>query len=163
MSTCVHEIGHAIGMAHEQTRPDRDDNITVNTANIQSGWASQFAKNSKGFDSKPYCYYSVMHYGMYAASGNGKAVMVPKNCSTSWEGSATCPTYFGDEGSKTSPGLQGCDVEQLKMTYSCTGTGPGPVDGNCKDNFTNCGDFTSYCSSVSILKNTYCRKSCGAC
>lgn len=134
----------------------------MNFNSIQSGWASQFKKNLSGFDNKPYCYYSVMHYGMYAAGTGGK-VMVPKNCANSWEGSATCPTYFGDEGSKSQAGLQKCDIEQLKMTYKCTGDGPTPPTPGCKDNYTNCSDFSSYCSSVPILKNTYCNKTCGKC
>ena len=35
---------HALGMGHEQARPDRDDYVTVHWQNIKSGMASQFEK-----------------------------------------------------------------------------------------------------------------------
>jgi hypothetical protein len=40
----VHEIGHAIGWFHEQSRPDRDRHIRVNFNLIPAEWHSQFDK-----------------------------------------------------------------------------------------------------------------------
>lgn len=58
-------MGHAIGFQHEQTRPDRDGYVSIQTQNIQSGVAYNFMKypstqvNNYGV---PYDYTSVMHY-----------------------------------------------------------------------------------------------------
>lgn len=38
-----HELGHALGLFHEQSRTDRGNWITINTANIKPAWQSEFA------------------------------------------------------------------------------------------------------------------------
>lgn len=78
---CSHEIGHAIGFYHEQSRPDRDKFIRINLANIVSGMESNFYKYSRGkIDSlgTPYDYGSLMHYRSTAFSRNGKPTIVAK-------------------------------------------------------------------------------------
>ena len=40
----VHELLHVVGVKHEQCRPDRDDYITIDWSNIQSGGPSQYYK-----------------------------------------------------------------------------------------------------------------------
>jgi hypothetical protein len=68
----VHEIGHALGYFHEQSRIDRDTYVTINEANIQDAFLSNFNKYSAffGFDFGDYDYGSIMHYGAYAWSNN---------------------------------------------------------------------------------------------
>lgn len=70
----VHEIGHAVGLFHEQTRQDRDAYVKINFENITSGQAYNFNKYSAGSgqDTGPYDYDSIMHYDSYAFSANGK-------------------------------------------------------------------------------------------
>lgn len=45
----IHEIGHAIGLLHEQCRYDRDNYITVNIANIKPIARSNFEKRTTNY------------------------------------------------------------------------------------------------------------------
>ena len=61
-----HELGHAIGFVHEQSRPDRDDYIDIIEDNILPERKKNFLKygdqlvNTHGL---AYDYGSIMHYG----------------------------------------------------------------------------------------------------
>uniref|UniRef100_A0AC35U5H0 Zinc metalloproteinase n=1 Tax=Rhabditophanes sp. KR3021 TaxID=114890 RepID=A0AC35U5H0_9BILA len=76
-----HEISHALGMEHEQSRPDRDKFLTINAKNIKDGTEAQFTRSSisdvNSF-SIAYDYASVMHYDQFAFSSNNQKTMVPK-------------------------------------------------------------------------------------
>ena len=64
----VHEIGHVLGMYHEQGRPDRDTFITIHDGNIGGGEEHNFDKQSSAYDYGPYDFDSIMHYGQCAFS-----------------------------------------------------------------------------------------------
>lgn len=72
----VHEFMHAIGIYHEQSRPDRDNFVTINFQNVQSGFENNFEIANQAeitpdpFDN--YDYGSVMHYSEFAFSVNGR-------------------------------------------------------------------------------------------
>ncbi|KAM9366959.1 high choriolytic enzyme 1-like [Symphorus nematophorus] len=63
-----HEINHALGFQHEQTRSDRDGYVRINWENIDPHMAYNFYKQSTNNLNTPYDYSSIMHYGRTAFS-----------------------------------------------------------------------------------------------
>lgn len=79
MGSTAHEILHALGMWHEQSRCDRDTYVTINTANIQSGQSHNFDKKCSGNTSVfAYNEGSIMHYDPYAFSANSLPTITSK-------------------------------------------------------------------------------------
>ncbi|XP_051997387.1 low choriolytic enzyme-like isoform X2 [Xyrauchen texanus] len=88
-STVQHELLHALGFNHEQTRSDRDDHIQVIWENILDDKKHNFDKINTLNQGTPYDYNSVMQYERYAFSKNGLATMVPIPDSSVEIGTAT--------------------------------------------------------------------------
>uniref|UniRef100_A0A8C1I3K8 Metalloendopeptidase n=1 Tax=Cyprinus carpio carpio TaxID=630221 RepID=A0A8C1I3K8_CYPCA len=63
-----HELLHALGFYHEQTRSDRDQYVRINWKNISPNMAYNFQKQNTNNQNTPYDYGSVMHYGKTAFS-----------------------------------------------------------------------------------------------
>ena len=78
----THEILHALGVDHEQCRPDRDNSVIINYNNIRSGSAHNFNKNfdTRGFGS--FDFGSIMMYEPYAFSKNNKPTITRRDGST---------------------------------------------------------------------------------
>jgi hypothetical protein len=75
---CIHEIGHAAGLWHEQSRSDRDAFVTIIWENILPGAEANFTQHvTDGDDVGGYDYGSIMHYSRNAWSKNGNDTIVP--------------------------------------------------------------------------------------
>lgn len=73
LATILHEMGHTIGLWHEQSRPDRDTYISVNYNNLIKGSISNFNQiydNAQTFGTL-FDYASIMEYPAFSFSRNG--------------------------------------------------------------------------------------------
>ncbi|MBB6269931.1 hypothetical protein HDF26_000358 [Pedobacter cryoconitis] len=101
----VHEIGHAVGLFHEQTRGDRDDYVNVFTNNIQSGYENNFQIYKvfyNGADVGDFDFNSIMLYGSYDFSKNGQPTITKKDGSV----------FYSQRD-----GLSSKDIEGVKFLY----------------------------------------------
>ncbi len=74
----THEIGHLLGLWHEQSRIDRDNYVRIVWENIEERSKYNFAQHlTDGVDHGPYNYESIMHYSAYAFSKNGEKTIEP--------------------------------------------------------------------------------------
>lgn len=103
IGTSVHEVAHAIGMAHEQSRGDRDKFVSVNEGNIKQSAKHNFDKIAGTFSYGPYDYLSIMHYDAYAFALNPKTPTITQKDAKHKIGQRT--------------GLSKYDVKHLAVMY----------------------------------------------
>lgn len=81
VGTVCHEIMHALGFYHTQSREDRDNYVSIDVRNVQKGFESNFQKESdKASNLGSYDYGSCMHYHSKSfAIDINKNTISPKN------------------------------------------------------------------------------------
>lgn len=101
-----HEINHALGFQHEQTRSDRDRYVRINWKNIQPRMAYNFHKQNTNNLRTPYDYSSIMHYGRTAFStGYGRDTITP------------IPNARVRIGQRK--GMSRIDIQRINRLYGC--------------------------------------------
>jgi hypothetical protein len=118
----MHEMGHTLGMAHEQARPDRDQFVKVHLDNtIQD---EQFTINPGADTKRPYDVLSLMHYGAGDfATDTSKPVIEVK--AAGYAKYTTDPSEYHKYKIGNRVGLSQTDVDQLADMYK------GTVPGGC--------------------------------
>lgn len=102
IGAAIHEIGHALGLYHEQSRSDRDDFIEVMMENVDPDFAHNFDKHIQDAnDLGTYDHGSIMHYPATAFSVNGLPTIRVK----------------GGQPIGQRNGLSAGDVAAIKMMY----------------------------------------------
>lgn len=78
LGNVIHEIGHVVGLWHEQSREDRDLFVRINWGRITAGMEHNFNQHiTDGDDVGPYDFGSIMHYPRNAFSVDGSDTITP--------------------------------------------------------------------------------------
>ncbi|KAK9502786.1 hypothetical protein O3M35_011492 [Rhynocoris fuscipes] len=110
VGTIQHELLHVLGLEHEQSRPDRDNYVTILKENIKDGMEKNFKiVSTKDYSTLdvPYDYNSLMHYSAYSFTKNGKATVLPKDPSVD-------PEILGQR-----KGPSENDLKKINIMYKC--------------------------------------------
>ncbi|XP_070588514.1 meprin A subunit alpha-like isoform X2 [Erythrolamprus reginae] len=108
--TVEHELLHALGFYHEQSRTDRDDYVKIWWNEIIDGKAYNFDKYDDSFISDlntPYDYESVLHYGPYSFNKNSNVPSI----------TTKIPEFNNVIGQ--SQDMSKIDLERLNRMYHC--------------------------------------------
>ncbi|XP_070296111.1 high choriolytic enzyme 2, partial [Salvelinus sp. IW2-2015] len=98
-----HELMHALGFVHEQSRSDRDRHVSIMWENIRKG---QCPINTHHV-SIMWDRVSIMHYGRYAFSEDGGPTIIPK------------PDPNIPIGQRDGPSV--VDIQKINLLYECGG------------------------------------------
>ena len=97
LATILHEMGHVVGLWHEQTRSDRDTYVSVNYNNIIKASRFNFDIIQDNVQNlTPYDYSSLMQYPPFVQTRTGGPSIetIPAGMPLSGEGSPTAPTDY---------------------------------------------------------------------
>ena len=124
----LYTIGKVIGLSTEQSRPDRDEYVSILTENIAEGQEHKFAINSDrsvGYLGEGYDYTSIMHLSASAYSESGEITTKVKNTE---EYTAQGSPELGERLE-----LSDGDILRANRLYSC------PRPGMCENLKVNVG------------------------
>jgi len=163
-----HELMHALGFFHEQSRCDRDDYVTILTQNIQSGRENNFNKYScsqvTAFG-QTYDYDSAMHYSKYAFSKNGRPTIQAKGNPSRSLGASAYGSLTALDVAKLNSMYECGEISSTPSTSTTTTTTVGPAD-SCTDVYgSSCSSWANsgYCATshrYHTFMKYYCRESC---
>lgn len=130
-STCnrgsaIHELGHALGLWHEQSRLDAPEHVTVHWDRIEPRYQFAFRtweqRGYVGIDVGEYDIGSVMHYGSWSFKTGGR-------CSALDTSGCTITTVDGGYIRAQRDGLSPSDLQTVETLYAaCYGEPPPPVE-----------------------------------
>ncbi|KAK7507207.1 hypothetical protein BaRGS_00001142 [Batillaria attramentaria] len=136
--TVIHELGHALGLHHEQTRPDRDQFVKIHTENIPDHLEYNFKKYSWSVIQDvgvPYDYSSIMHYGStYFAEDKSKYTIETLD--------ETAQDVIGNR-----KGLSFRDIKTVNLMYNCRPSSCRLRDSDCVGEGFVSKDCTCWCPS----------------
>jgi len=110
----AHELGHALGLWHEQSRTDRDTYVIIHWDRIKDGKEHNFDKQSGSHSYGSYDFDSVMHYGQCSFSTCADCGADPDNCRTI-ETKAGYSQWQDDIGQRDH--LSDLDILTMQMMY----------------------------------------------
>ncbi len=148
-----HELLHAIGFFHEQSRPDRDSYVRINLSNVNPKNRHNFdiASGSSLLDSE-YDYSSLMHYEKYDFAIDASVETI-------------IPLQSGVSALGQREGLTSDDIAKIHLLYQCISgprnlesykNDPCTVDCPCWEGATGCNGVDAACRTGLICSNNQC-------
>ncbi|XP_041097695.1 low choriolytic enzyme-like [Polyodon spathula] len=100
-----HELFHALGFYHEQSRSDRDQYVNIMWDNIEEAYKNAFAKEDTNNLDTTYDYSSIMHYPSFAFTKNRNPTVLPI---------LNPERYIGQR-----VGMTATDIKKVNRLYQC--------------------------------------------
>jgi len=149
--TVIHEVLHALGFWHEQSRPDRDKYIEIKEENIRE-WAVYNFNKKKNYEvttfGLDYDTSSVMHYNGYAFTSNKQPTIIDKKTGLAIK--------------TQREGFSNLDIEAVNKLYSCKYNSTITDVNSCNDLNSNCVHWANkgLCIRNKAFMTEKCCRSC---